>query len=396
MLAGKKILIGITGSIAAYKIILLTRLLVKANAEVKIVMTASAQQFVSPLVLSTLSKSEVLIDLSNNNNWANHVALGRWADIMLITPLSCNTLAKMANGICDNLLMAVYLSATCHVAVAPAMDEDMWHHPSTKRNIETIKSFGNKIINVEKGELASGLFGDGRMAEPEAIFTYVIENFFRAKTLNNKTVVITAGPTREAIDPVRYITNHSTGKMGIALAESLYMHGADVHLICGPVNIQPKYKGINVTNIESAKQMFEATEKHFANADILIMSAAVADYAATVIADKKIKKKEDEWALALTKTTDILAALGKQKTKQFIVGFALETNNVKENAMQKLKNKNADCIVLNSLTDENAGFGYDTNKITILGKDGEERNFELKSKNQVAEDIAQYIIEKNV
>ena len=234
------------------------------------------------------------------------------------------------------------------------------------------------------------------MAEPEAIFTYVIENFFRAKTLNNKTVVITAGPTREAIDPVRYITNHSTGKMGIALAESLYMHGADVHLICGPVNIQPKYKGINVTNIESAKQMFEATEKHFANADILIMSAAVADYAATVIADKKIKKKEDEWALALTKTTDILAALGKQKTKQFIVGFALETNNVKENAMQKLKNKNADCIVLNSLTDENAGFGYDTNKITILGKDGEERNFELKSKNQVAEDIAQYIIEKNV
>jgi len=392
MLKGKKILIGITGSIAAYKSILLVRLLVKAGAEVKVVMTPAAKDFVSPLVLSTLSKNEVIVDLANNNSWSNHVMLGRWADVMLIAPVSCNTLGKLANGLCDNLLLAVYLSATCPIAVAPAMDEDMWQHPSTKRNLELIKSYGNQIITVEKGELASGLFGDGRMAEPETIIDYLIENFFRTDELKNKKVLITAGPTYEPLDPVRFIGNHSSGKMGFAIAEEMYLRGADVLLVAGPTNQHTNYTGIKVIHATSSDEMFDACNKHFKKMDIAVMSAAVADYKPVEVSVQKIKKKEAELNLQLTKTKDILAHLGKQKNKgQFIAGFALETNNEKENALGKLKTKNADCIILNSLNDEQAGFGFDTNKISILYKDGSATNFELKTKKEVAKDIVSFI-----
>jgi phosphopantothenoylcysteine decarboxylase/phosphopantothenate--cysteine ligase len=393
MLKGKKILLGITGSIAAYKSILLVRFLVKAGAEVKVVITPAAKDFVSPLVLSTLSKNEVVVDLASNSSWANHVMLGRWADVMLIAPLSCNTLGKMANGLCDNLLLAVYLSATCPVVVAPAMDEDMWHHPSTKRNLDLIESFGNKIIAVDKGELASGLFGDGRMAEPEAISNYLIEHFFRTDELKGKKVLVTAGPTYEQIDPVRFIGNNSTGKMGFAIATEFYLRGADVMLVTGPTNQQIVYSAINTVHVKSADEMFNASVEHFANADIAVMSAAVADYKPVEVATQKIKKKEDSLDLQLIKTKDILAHLGKtKKENQFLVGFALETNNEKENALAKLKSKNADCIILNSLNDDKAGFGFDTNKISILYKDGSETNFDLKGKKEVAKDIVSFII----
>jgi phosphopantothenoylcysteine decarboxylase/phosphopantothenate--cysteine ligase len=393
MLKGKKILIGITGSIAAYKSILLVRLLVKAGAEVKVVMTPAAKDFVSPLVLSTLSKNEVTIDLATNSSWANHVMLGRWADAMVIAPLSCNTLGKMANGLCDNLLLAVYLSATCPVIVAPAMDEDMWHHPSTKRNLGLIEGFGNRVISVNKGELASGLFGDGRMAEPEAIINYLIEQLFRTDELKGKKAMVTAGPTYEQIDPVRFIGNNSTGKMGFAIATELYLRGADVTLITGPTSLQTAYAGINTIAVKSADEMFDASVEHFANAGIAVMSAAVADYRPAEVATQKIKKKDESLNLQLTKTKDILAHLGKgKKENQFLIGFALETNNEKENAIAKLKSKNADCIVLNSLNDKKAGFGFDTNKVSILYKDGSETNFELKEKAEVAKDIVSFII----
>ncbi len=395
MLAGKKILIGISGSIAAYKTIFLVRLLVKAGAEVKVIQTEASKDFVSPLVLATLSKNKVLHDLTTNDEWANHVALGRWADIFIIAPLSCNTLAKMANGLCDNLLMATYLSATCHVVVAPAMDEDMWHHGTTKRNLSLLESYGNTIIKVNAGELASGLIGEGRMAEPEEIVTFLIEHFFRNNTLNGKKVLVTAGPTYEPIDPVRFIGNHSSGKMGFAIAEELYIQGADVTLVTGPTHETLVYKGITRKNVKSAQEMYNACHEDFAATDIAIMSAAVADYTPETIATEKVKKKEDSWALSLTKTKDILFSLGQLKQPyQFIAGFALETNNEKENALGKLRNKNADCIVLNSLNDNSAGFGFDTNKITILHKSGEEINFELKSKKEVAKDIVSFIISK--
>ena len=395
MFQGKKILIGITGSIAAYKIIELTRLLVKSEAEVRIVMTTAAKEFVSPTVLSTLSKNKVLVDLVEENSWANHVMLGRWADVFLIAPLTCNTLAKMANGFCDNLLLATYLSATCPVVVAPAMDEDMWHHPTTKKNLDLLKSFGNKIISVTKGELASGLFGEGRMAEPQEILLFLIENFFRSNELANKKVMVTAGPTYEAIDPVRFVSNHSTGKMGFAIAEEIYLRGANVTLITGPTDLDINYKGIKVKHVVSAEDMHKACSQIFKEMDIAIMSAAVADYKPTVFATEKIKKKSLDWNLKFTKTEDILSNLGKQKNKhQFLVGFALETNKEKENALHKLQQKNADCIILNSLKDSNAGFGFDTNKITILHKDGTEKKFELKTKKEVAKDIVSYIITK--
>lgn len=393
MLSGKKILIGITGSIAAYKTILLVRLLVKAGAEVKVVMTKAATDFASPVVLSTLSKNKVLIGLTEENDWANHVMLGRWADVMLIAPLSCNSLAKMAAGICDNLLQAVYLSATCPVVVAPAMDEDMWHHPSTQRNLQTITGFGNHIIPVEKGELASGLFGDGRMAEPENIITYLQEHFFRSTELAGKQVLITAGPTYEALDPVRFIGNHSSGKMGFALAEAAYLKGAAVTLVTGPVHLQTAYHGIKVVPVTSAGEMFDVVKEHLPATNIAIMSAAVADYRPAIVEEQKIKKKNDNWQLDLVKTTDILAYVGhNKKPGQFVAGFALETNNEKENAYVKLNSKNADCIVLNSLNDAEAGFGVDTNKITILAKDGAEYPFAAKSKKAVAEDIISFII----
>lgn len=395
MFAGKKILLGITGSIAAYKSILLVRLLVKAGAEVKVLLTNASKDFVSPLVLSTLSKNTVLQDLATNDEWANHVALGRWADIFVIAPLSCNTLAKMANGLCDNLLMATYLSATCPVVVAPAMDEDMWQHPSTKRNLALIECHKNRIITVNNGELASGLFGEGRMAEPEEIITYITEYFFRTNELKNKQVLVTAGPTYESIDPVRFIGNHSSGKMGFAIAEELYIRGADVVLITGHTHETLSYKGIQRIDVTSANDMFNACHKYFPKSDITVMSAAIADYTPIEVATEKLKKKEDNWQINLKRTKDILYSLGQIKQPhQFIVGFALETNNEKQNALVKLKHKNADCIVLNSLKDNNAGFGFDTNKITILDKSGEEIVYNLKSKKEVATDIVSFIISK--
>ena len=394
MLIGKKILIGISGSIAAYKSILIIRLLVKAGVEVKVVMTPAAKDFVSPLVLSTLSKNEVLVDLSNNNSWSNHVELGRWADVMLIAPLSCNTLAKMANGICDNLLMAVYLSATCPVIVAPAMDEDMWHHPSTKKNIQTIQSYGNVIIPVTNGELASGLFGGGRMAEPEYIIEYLNEYFFPNQKLKNKKVLITAGPTYEAIDPVRFIGNHSSGKMGYAIAEAFNDQGAEVTLVSGPTNLKVS-ESINKINVVSGQEMYDAVMSKHASSEIIVMCAAVADYKPNVVAENKIKKKDKIWQLELEKTTDILFEVGKIKTKnQFLVGFALETNDAETNAIQKLITKNLDAIVLNKFNNLNKVFGSDENEITIIDASSTKHKFEPKSKIAVAKDIVSFIISK--
>ena len=394
MLHNKKILLGITGSIAAYKTAILTRLLVKAGAEVKIVMTSSAKDFVTPLSLSTLSKNPVLADLTENDSWANHVMLGRWADVMLIAPLSCNTLAKMATGFCDNLLMAVYLSATCPVVVAPAMDEDMWHHDTTKKNLETLTAFGNHIIPVENGELASGLVGEGRMAEPETIINWLNSFFLHENELSGKQILITAGPTYEQIDPVRFIGNHSSGKMGVAIAEEMQSRGADVALVLGPSGIKVN-GGINVIKVTSAAEMLDACEQHFSTADITIMSAAVADYTPVKIADEKIKKTENDFSVSLTKTTDILKTLGGlKKSNQVLVGFALETNNETAYALQKLQSKNADMIVLNSLQDAGAGFGHDTNKITIFDKTGNVYPFEMKSKKEVAKDIVNTIIQQ--
>jgi phosphopantothenoylcysteine decarboxylase / phosphopantothenate---cysteine ligase len=393
MLEGKKILLGISGSIAAYKSAVLTRLLVKAGAEVKIVMTASAKDFVTPLSLSTLSKNPVLSGLTENDSWANHVMLGRWADIMLIAPLSCNTLSKMSTGLCDNLLMAVYLSATCPVVVAPAMDEDMWHHETTKNNLAKIGSFGNHIIPVENGELASGLIGDGRMAEPETILTWLHDFFLQQAELKGRKVLITAGPTYEPIDPVRFIGNRSSGKMGIAIAEEMKKRGAAVTLVLGPsyMSIQ---SGINVIRVNSAAEMHVACKKEFANSDIAIMSAAVADYTPVNVALEKIKKTTGDFSLELTRTKDILKDLGEQKkANQFLVGFALETNDEIANALKKLAAKNADMIVLNSLNDAGAGFGHDTNKITIFDKTGKEYPFAVKSKKEVAKDIVNTIIQ---
>jgi phosphopantothenoylcysteine decarboxylase / phosphopantothenate---cysteine ligase len=393
MLKGKKILLGITGSIAAYKIPFLVRLLIKAGAEVKIIMTSSAKDFVSPLSLATVSKNSVLTDLSDNNLWANHVMLGRWADIMLIAPLSCNTLAKMANGICDNLLMAVYLSATCPVIVAPAMDEDMWHHPTTKSNLKKLDIYGNKIIPVEAGELASGLIGEGRMADVKNIEEWLIQYFENSKQLSGKKVLVTAGPTYEALDPVRFIGNHSSGKMGVAIAIEFSKRGADVLLVLGPSSIEVP-ANITVVKIKSAADMFKACADVYNNMDIVVMSAAVADYTPINVAAEKIKKSVDTFSIELKKTTDILKYMGEHKrSNQVLVGFALETYNEKSFALKKLKEKNADLIILNSLKDEGAGFGYDTNKITIFDKQEKEYLFETKSKTNLAIDIVNTIIQ---
>ena len=395
MFKNKKILLGITGSIAAYKAILLIRMLIKEGAEIKVILTKSASDFVTPLTISTLSKNTALQDLSINSEWANHVELGRWADIFIIAPLSCNTLAKMAHGLCDNLLLATYLSATCPVVVAPAMDEDMWKHPSTKKNIETIKSYQNIVLSVNNGELASGLFGEGRMAEPEQIIDYLNQFFNHTNELSGKKVLITAGPTYEAIDPVRFISNHSSGKMGFALAEEMAEKGATVTLITGPTKEKINIPTVNRIDVVSANDMYHTCLERATDNDIIIMSAAVADYTPITVATNKIKKKEGEWEIALTKTKDILYAIGQQKrTNQLLVGFALETNNEIEHAKQKLISKNADCIVLNSLKDENAGFGHNTNKITILDKSGEITEYNLKNKKEVAKDIVSFIISK--
>ncbi len=393
MFKGKKVLLGITGSIAAYKSILLVRQFVKAGAEVKVIMTPAAKDFVTPLTLSTLSKNPVLTDLFSEEEWANHVMLGRWADVMLISPLSCNTLAKMATGQCDNLLMATYLSATCPVVVAPAMDEDMWHHPTTKINLEKLASFGNSVIPVDKGELASGLYGDGRMAEPESIMRFIEEEIFLEKDLIGKKILVTAGPTYEPIDPVRFIGNHSSGKMGIALSKELANRGAEVNLVLGPSALSPTIPGVHLKKVRTAEEMYEACMEGFESADVAIMSAAVADYTPAIKALEKIKKTGETVTLELVKTKDILKTLGQQKKNgQILVGFALETTNDKEYAIGKLKGKNADLIVMNSLNDEGAGFGYDTNKITIFEKNGQELAYERKPKQQVAKDIVDRIV----
>ena len=394
-LTNKKILLGVSGSIAAYKATFLVRLLIKQGAQVKVIMTNAAKDFVTPLSLSTLSKNDVLSDIATNDSWANHVALGRWADVMLIAPLSCNTLAKMATGLCDNLLMAVYLSATCPVIVAPAMDEDMWHHPTTKNNLQKLEVYHNKIIPVENGELASGLIGEGRMAEPEIIVKYLEDFFISKDELKGKKILVTAGPTYEAIDPVRFIGNHSSGKMGIALAEELTKRGGDVTLVIGPSS-EKISSTIKVEKVTSAAEMYEACMVIFEKVDIAIMSAAVADYTPVAIANEKIKKKEEVFTIELTKTKDILKSLGEVKRKnQFLVGFALESTNEKAYALGKLKAKNADMMVLNSLKDKGAGFGINTNKITIFDKAENEYHFETKSKVNVATDIVNTIIKLN-
>jgi phosphopantothenoylcysteine decarboxylase/phosphopantothenate--cysteine ligase len=395
MLTGKKILIGITGSIAAYKVILLVRLLMKKGAEVRIVITPAAAAFVSPLTLSTLAKSEVLSELSDQSTWANHVMLGRWADVMLIAPLSCNTLAKMAHGQCDNLLLAVYLSATCPVVVAPAMDEDMWHHPATKANLATLTSYGNNIIPVGKGELASGLFGDGRMAEPEEMLQYLEQHYFRGSELKGKKVLITAGPTYEPLDPVRFIGNHSSGKMGYALAAAFYNQGADVVLVSGPTDLQVHNSAIQVIRVKTAADMYQACMDHFPDTDIAVLAAAVADYSPAEVAPQKIKKNEEQFTLQLVKTRDILKTLGGiKKEHQLLVGFALETNDEEANAQKKLVSKNADLIVLNSLRNTAAGFGVDTNQVIIYDKNGVVLESDVKLKEDIALDIIQVIHKK--
>ncbi len=393
MLSGKKILLGVTGSIAAYKAIILLRLLIKAGAEVKVLLTPSACDFVTPLTFSTLSKNKVYIDLFNENSWSNHVMLGRWADVMIIAPASCNTLSKIANGQCDNILLAVYLSATCPVILAPAMDEDMWHHPSVKFNLNRISTFGNIILPVKNGELASGLFGEGRMAEPENILAYLEKYFSQTESLKDIRALVTAGPTHEAIDPVRYISNYSSGKMGIAIAEELADRGAAVTLVLGPSNIEINKK-INILRITTADEMYNACIENIPHADLIIMAAAVADYTPAEPVVEKIKKKEENMILNLKKTKDILRKAGEIKSEnQVLVGFALETNNERENAINKLTNKNADMIILNSLNDKTAGFQLSTNKITIFDKRGKEYNFESKPKHEVAQDIINTIIQ---
>jgi len=393
MLKGKKILLGITGSIAAYKSAFLVRLLVKAGAEVKVIMTPSSADFISKLTLSTLSKNKVLVDLFDEVSWANHVMLGRWADVMLIAPLSCNTLSKMAHGQCDNLLLAVYLSATCPVVVAPAMDEDMWHHQSTKENIRKLIEFGNTIVPVDKGELASGLVGDGRMAEPEAIVRFIEDSFSISGSLSGKKAFVSAGPTYEPLDPVRFIGNHSSGKMGLAIAEELNARGADVTLIMGPSSINLPANRITSVRVNTAEEMYNACTKQFPGSDIGIMAAAVADYTPVEVAVNKIKKTSGQLVVELKKTKDILKSLGENKSAtQVLVGFALETNNERDYALEKLKNKNADMIVMNSLDDKGAGFGTDTNKITIFDKSGKEFNYELMSKKEAAKNIVDTII----
>lgn len=394
-LSGKKIVLAVTGSIAAYKTPQLVRLLVKAGAEVRVLTTAAAESFVSPLALATVSKHPVFSNVSDGAAWNNHVELGRWADVMLIAPCSANSLAKLANGICDNLVCAVYLSATCPVLVAPAMDEDMWLHPTTRNNIQKLRSYGNQIIPVAHGELASGLIGEGRMAEPEYIEKY-LEVFFskqQDKPLKGTHALVTAGPTYERLDPVRFIGNFSSGKMGVAVAEALADSGAQVTLVLGPSNMQVYHAGINVVRVESAQQMYDACMQAFPRADISVLAAAVADYRPQQMAEEKIKKQEDTLELKLEKNKDILATLGgMKKPGQTLVGFALETTNELTHAKGKLEKKNADMIVLNTLRDEGAGFGHDTNKITIVKRNGETEALPLQSKQETAAAIINHIV----
>ena len=394
-LSGKKILLSITGGIAAYKINTLVRDFIKNGAKVQVILTPSAKEFVSPLTLSTLSKRKVFSEFSSQDGeWNSHIDLALWADVMLVAPCTANTLAKMVNGICDNLMIATYLSAKCSVFIAPAMDLDMYTHPSTERNLKLAEEYGNIIIPAEEGELASGLVGKGRMAETETIYK-TIANFFNSeqkKSLAGKTVLVTAGPTYEAIDPVRFIGNHSSGKMGFAIAEEAEKRGAKVILISGPTALKT-HKNISLEKVNSAKEMYNTVFQYFDNTDIAIMSAAVADYAPKEIAQEKIKKNDEEMTITLVKNPDILKTMGEKKKNQFLVGFALETQNEEENAKGKLVRKNLDMIVLNSLKDSGAGFKNDTNKIKIITP-SEQKDFTLKSKEDVAKDILDFVEEQ--
>lgn len=391
-LKNKHILLGITGGIAAYKCTILVRLLIKEGADVKVVMTQAAQDFVTARSLSVLSKNEVVTDFfDRNNNWNNHVHLAEWADIMLVAPLTANTLAKFANGLCDNIVTACYLSAKCKVFVAPAMDLDMYKHPGTKTNLGILAANGNLVIPAESGELASGLSGEGRMAEPENIVTFIKEELQRNLPLNGKKVLVNAGPTYEAIDPVRFIGNRSSGKMGVALADEFAARGADVTLVLGPSHQKPS-QAVKLIPVETASEMLEACLKEFETADITILSAAVADYKPKTVSATKIKKKDENLVLELEKNPDILETLGKHKKHQVLAGFALETNNLIEYAKDKIQRKNLDFIVANSAIEKGAGIGADTNKITIIDKHNKIHNFELKSKHDVAIDIVDFAV----
>ncbi len=413
-LASKKIILAVTGSIAAYKTPALVRLLIKVGAEVRVITTKAAEDFVSPLSLATVSKHPVLGNVHDGASWNNHVELGLWADAMLIAPCSANTLAKLANGLCDTLVNAVYLSARCPVFVAPAMDEDMWLHPSTRANIEKLRSYGNHIVPVGHGELASGLVGEGRMAEPEILVQHLGDFFSRnhdlpsdqqrsvqpsngeasnAAALSGLRALVTAGPTYERLDPVRFIGNFSTGKMGIALAESLARQGAEVTLVLGPTHLSTAEPGVKTVRVESAEEMHAAAVDAWFGSSVAILAAAVADYRPAEVAEQKIKKSDGAFHLQLTKTSDILAALGKSKRDdQTLVGFALETENGLANAHEKRLRKGADLIVLNSLADAGAGFGHDTNKVTLISREGAVQSLPLQSKAAVADAIVQKII----
>lgn len=395
MLEGKNVVLGVCGSIAAYKSALLVRLLVKAGANVQVVMTPDATNFITPLTLATLSKNPVFSDyfVAETGEWHNHVELGLWGDLMVIAPASANTIAKTATGLVDNLLTAVYLSAKCPVYFAPAMDLDMWKHPSTSANIEMLQSFGNIMIAPGTGELASGLHGEGRMAEPEDIIAFLSADIKKKLPLVNTKALVTAGPTYEAIDPVRFIGNHSSGKMGFAIADELARLGADVVLISGPSAQVSKQRAVKRVDVTSAAEMLAACQQHYTDAKVCVMSAAVADYTPVTIAKQKIKKQDGRLTIETKKTTDILRFLGDNKHDgQLLVGFALETNNEEENAIAKLQRKNLDFIVLNSLGDAGAGFKTDTNKITIIDRDLQKTTFALKSKEDVATDICAKIV----
>lgn len=394
MLSKKNIILGVCGSIAAYKSAILVRSLIKAGANVKVILTADASNFITPLTLATLSKNPVYTQYfeAETGVWSNHVELGLWADYMIIAPASANTIGKMANGLCDNLLTAVYLSAKCPVFFAPAMDLDMWKHESTQENIDRLKSFGNTLIAPNSGELASGLFGEGRMAEPDEIVAFLLEEIKKGLPLLGKKVLVTAGPTYEALDPVRFIGNHSSGKMGFAIAEEFVALGADVTLVTGPT-AETTMANLKRIDVISANDMLLACTSLFEKSEIMVMSAAVADYTPVTVAEQKIKKKDDEFTISLKRTTDILASLGRlKKGNQLLVGFALETENEEFYAKEKLQKKNLDIIVLNSLNDKGAGFKTSTNKITIFNKAMVQTSFETKSKTEVAKDICREII----
>lgn len=393
-LKGKKILIGISAGIAAYKVPLLVRLLKKSGADVQVLMTPTAKDFVTPLTLSTLSERPVLIDPfdPHTGEWTNHVELGRWADLMLFAPLTANTMGKMANAIADNLLVTTYLAAKCPVYFAPAMDLDMFKHPANQRNIQILRDYGHYLIEAQEGELASGLVGTGRMEEPEVIFEIIQKALKKKQTLKDKRIVVTAGPTFERIDPVRYVGNFSSGKMGFALAEALANQGADVTLISGPVSINTVEENINRINVESADEMLQQVHKHFPNSDILFMSAAVADYKPKDVQNEKVKKKTEQWSLQMSKNPDILSEITKYKAPaQKVIGFALETQDEYKHAREKLLRKNLDMIVLNSLNDPGAGFGNDTNKVTLITSE-ESIEITLKSKKEIAYDIVEYVV----